>query len=173
MFALCRGGSRHSVTPNKSLRIYGTSVQIRRSNKAFIRKEHNMDPATLIDFSVWSTTALLVVTKIPDVVSTYGFVSRHGNPLLERNPLARIIFLKLGLVKGVVVLSFVYTIVSLIPLVIYLHLVGAWRSTWGIFFCLYGAFVCVVQLQVAWFNMSGCMPQTLRAVHRFLRWWYR
>lgn len=128
---------------------------------------------TLIDFSVWSTTALLVVTKIPDVVTTYGFVSRSGNPLLERNPLARRFFIKVGLVKGLVVLSFVYTIASLIPLVIYLHLAGAWRITWGTFFCLYGAFVCVVQLQVAWFNVKGVMPQPLRTVHRILSWWYR
>lgn len=126
-----------------------------------------------IDIAVVFTTVLLNLSKIPDVVTTYRFISRSGNPRLEKNRLAREFFIRVGLVKGLVLLCSVFIALTLISPLIYFQLGGFWRNAWGLTYFVYGLFVSVVQLQVAWFNARGVMLQPLRSVHRVLGWWYR
>jgi len=127
----------------------------------------------LIDTAVWATAGMLIFSKIPDVITTYGFISRSGNIHLERNRLAREVFLRVGLIPGLVLLCIIFVTLTLISPLIYLGLSSPWKTIWGVGFVIYGLFVCVVQLQVAWFNARGEMLQPLKSVHRLLGWWYR
>lgn len=127
----------------------------------------------LIDTAVWTTAGLLIFSKIPDVITTYRFISRSGNILVERNRLAREVFLRMGLIPGLVLLCIIFVALTLISPLIYLVLSAPWKAIWGLGFVIYGLFVCVVQLQVAWFNACGEMLQPLKSVHRVLKWWYR
>lgn len=161
---LCGG---NKVLPKNERRVCGLN------RRKFNNKDTHVIFENAIDIAVVFTTVLLNLSKIPDVVTTYQFISRSGNPRLEKNRLAREVFIRMGLVKGLVLLCGVFIALTLISPLIYFQLGGFWRNTWGLTYFVYGLFVSVVQLQVAWFNARGVMLQPLRSVHRVLGWWYR
>jgi len=96
--------------------------------------ESQDDPVTFenaIEIAVVCTTALLNLSKIPDVVTTYQFISRSGNPRLEKNRLAREVFIRAGLVNGLVLLCGVFIALTLISPFTYFQLGGFWRNAGG------------------------------------------
>jgi hypothetical protein len=126
----------------------------------------------MLEIAVWVTTVLLVITKIPDVVTTWRGVVQTRNPGLEQNPIARAAFLKYGLGKGMFAVCAVFLLL-IAASVWSFYLMDGWeRALWGVVYIVQGLFTCLLQLQAAWYNTHGVMPQPLRSVHRMLRFFY-
>lgn len=94
------------------------------------------------------TVALLLITKAQDVVSTYKYVGEHG----EKNPIARWLFERFGLVGGIVIVCIIYLAI----LIAEISVVVITASPWLVYgTVLVGSFLSYVQYDVARFNRTS------------------
>ena len=68
-----------------------------------------MDMITLL---VTGSTILLIVSKIPDFITTRQGISNTKNPDLEKNPIARWMFKRWGVNLSFVILAVVYLLLA-------------------------------------------------------------
>ncbi len=113
----------------------------------------------VMSWCFWLSFVALLATKVADVVSTWRHVGVRG----ECNPLAAVLFRRVGLAWGIVIVSAVYVGIALaqylcvwaigwVPLL--------WAST------LLGFAIAWVQWDVARFNSTGRHSWTTRTAMR-------
>ena len=133
---------------------------------------------------VTGSTILLLVSKIPDFITTWQGISITKNPGLEINPIARWMFKQWGVNLSFVMLAVVYLLIAvgcrllffpsvdltsaLLP--IFPPTIVAWSS--AIIYVGCTLFISLVQLQAAQYNQSGEMKQPLRWIYSRLTWFY-
>ena len=140
-----------------------------------------MDMITLL---VTGSTILLVVSKIPDFITTWQGISFTKNPEMEQNPIARWMFKRWGVKLSFVILAIIYLLVAIGSLFLFFPTVVltcalfpiipptivAWSS--AIIYIVCTLFISLVQLQAAQYNKSGDMKQPLRWIYSRLNWFY-
>ena len=141
-----------------------------------------MDMTNLL---VTGSTILLIVSKIPDFITTWQGISSTKNPGMEQNPIARWMFEQWGVNFSFVILAFVYLVVAIGSLLLFfptvdltcamLPMISPMVITWfcSIIYTVFTLFVALVQFQAAQYNQSGKMKQPLRWVYGRLLWFYR
>ena len=140
-----------------------------------------MDMITLL---VIGSTILLIVSKIPDFITTWQGISITKNPDIEKNPIARWMFKQWGVNLSFVILAVVYLLLAVGCLLLFFPTVDltcalfpiipptivAWLS--AIIYVVCTSFISLVQLQAAQYNQSGEMKQPLRWIYSRLTWFY-
>ena len=140
-----------------------------------------MDMITLL---VIGGTILLIVSKIPDFITTWQGISITKNPDLEKNTIARWMFKRWGVNLSFVILAVVYLLIAMGCLLLFFPTVDltcalfpiipptvvAWSS--AIIYVVCALFISLVQLQAAGYNQSGEMKQPLRWIYGRLNWFY-
>ncbi len=140
-----------------------------------------MDMITLF---VTGSTILLIVSKIPDFITTWQGISFTKNPGMEQNPIARWMFKRWGVKLSFVILAIMYLLVAIGSLLLFFPTVEltcalfpiipptivAWSS--AIIYIVCTLLISLVQLQAAQYNQSGDMKQPLRWIYSRLNWFY-
>ena len=81
----------------------------------------------LIDMICFGCSAMLILTKIPDFITTWQGIKHSRDISIEQNPIARWLFHKCGIPMSFALLAFIYVIlvvlmhVALYPLVDFTH----------------------------------------------------
>ena len=134
---------------------------------------------------VVASIVLLLISKIPDFVTTWRGIQRAGTVDWEQNPIARALFHKIGVWPSFGLLAMAYVV--LVMLVGWVHIQSArWMWEWQLVGDLHTAewvsatwvavgacLISVTQLQAAIYNRTGRMHWPLRPIYRLLQWFYR
>ena len=136
------------------------------------------------DWLVYASIVMLIVSKIPDFVTTWKGIQETENPDLEQNPIARTLFHAIGVGPAFVVLALVYLGLSMLNLWIYSQMsvtllewsivetlqTGEWISSILIFGT--SILISITQVQAAIYNQTGRMYPPLKQIYRWMQWFY-
>jgi hypothetical protein len=122
----------------------------------------------MLDMLVWTMGVLLVVTKVPDLLTTRRVIRRLGTVDVEHNRMARALFRTCGLDGGLVVVMLVVIATVAATLAGYAWSSGVTRTIYGLSVLVLGAFLCWVQLAAAHLNITGRLSWPLPLVLRWL-----
>ncbi len=137
-------------------------------SKPFVQRMHHM-----LDYLVLASCVFLCLSKVPDFVTTYRAIKRSGSISLEGNVFARMLFRRLGLIVGMVVVGAIYVISVCSSLYLYFISDGVTRAIYGNIMIAYNIFVLIVQLQTAAVNRGRPMRDPLHSVVRIMGRIYR
>ena len=113
----------------------------------------------------------LLLTKIPDFTTTWqGLKERPTTD--EQNPIARLLFEKLGIAPTFFLAACVYCGILLSIYVLYLTLPIGVQRVYLIMLIPSTLFIGIVQYQAAIYNKTGRMHFPLRRVYQALQWFY-
>lgn len=112
---------------------------------------------------VYLIGALLIITKLADVLTTLRFI-RRGGISLERNRMVNKLMLKYGFQKTIwAIFAVVVLFVGIAIIEVYLN-----NTYWTkLVFIIIGIFVSIVQLSVAYYNLTGKFNCVVKIVSRF------
>jgi len=127
----------------------------------------------MLDTLVWTMGVLLVVTKVPDLVTTRRVIRQWGSVDIEHNRMARALFRTCGLDGGLIVVMLVVIATVAATLAGYTWSSGVTRTIYGVGVLVVGAFLCWVQLAAAHLNITGRLLWPLPLVLRWLPMVYR
>ena len=138
-----------------------------------------------IDVLLIGSSALLILTKIPDFITTWQGLRYTQDPNIEQNPVARWLFHRFGVSLSFAILAFAYILLVvgsyfLFYLTVDLTIafvpilskdIVIWTSAIGYVFV--ALFTSLIQWQVAMYNRTGHMKQPLRLVYQRMTWFYQ
>ena len=127
----------------------------------------------MLDYLVLASCVFLCLSKVPDFITTYQAIKRSGSISLESNVFARMLFRRLGLTGGMIVVGAIYVISVASSLYLYSISDGVTRTIYGNMMIAYNIFVLIVQLQTAAVNRGSPMREPLRSVIRIMGRLYR
>jgi hypothetical protein len=127
----------------------------------------------MLDTLVWTIGVLLVVTKVPDLVTTRRGIQRWGSVDIEHNRLARTLFRIFGLDGGLMVVMLIVIATVAVTLLGYEWTSGVSRTLYGVGVLMVGVPLCWVQLAAANLNVTGRLVWPLPLLLRWMPVVYR